>query len=180
LLSKLNTNIHLTVHTAEVYPAQREEDGDRTLKPSAGLADKVFAAKKEPMLITRETDYAIRCILYLAHDHDRIASVKEIARAMHIPKSFLAKILQRLVRNGILESIRGAQGGFRLKRKPSEISLLAILEAIQGRAAINICAIDSKRCRRSSTCTVHPVWVDIRKELEARLQKQSIAGLVKK
>ncbi|HYA88944.1 MAG TPA: Rrf2 family transcriptional regulator [Nitrospirota bacterium] len=179
LLSNLNTNIHLSANPAEVCSAQWEEEGDKTLKPSAGLVGKVFEAMKEPMLITRETDYAIRCILYLAHYHDRIASVKEIARAMHIPKSFLAKILQRLVRNGILESIRGAQGGFRLTMKPSEISLLTIMEAIQGRAVINICAIDSKRCRMSSTCAVHPVWVDIRKEVEARLKKQSIAGLVR-
>ncbi len=131
------------------------------------------------MLVTRETDYAVRCILYLAQEHNRIASVTEVARPMHIPKSFLAKILQRLVRNGILESIRGAQGGFRLAMKPSEISLLSIMEAIQGPAVINVCAVDSKRCRMSSTCAVHPVWVEIRKEVETRLKKQTIAGLVR-
>jgi Rrf2 family protein len=131
------------------------------------------------MLVTRETDYAVRCILYLAQDRDRTASVTEVARAMHIPKSFLAKILQRLVRNGILESVRGAQGGFRLAMKPSEISLLAIMEAIQGPAVINVCAVDSKRCKMSAACAVHPVWVEIRKEVETRLKKQTIAGLVR-
>lgn len=131
------------------------------------------------MLVTRETDYAVRCILYLAQDRDRTASVTEVAKAMHIPKSFLAKILQRLVRNGILESIRGAQGGFRLAMKPSEISLLSIMEAIQGPAVINVCAVDSRKCRMSSNCAVHPVWVEIRKEVETRLKKQTIAGLVR-
>ncbi len=130
------------------------------------------------MLITRETDYAVRCILYLAQERDRIASVTEVARAMHIPKSFLAKILQRLVRSGILASIRGAQGGFRLAKKPAGITLLAIIEAVQGPAAINVCVVDGKRCKLSPTCAVHPVWMDIRKEVENRLKKQTVARLL--
>jgi Rrf2 family protein len=130
------------------------------------------------MLVTRETDYAVRTILYLAKERSRTASVTEIAHTMHIPKSFLAKILQRLVKSHILTSTRGVNGGFQLAQKPSDISLLSIMEAIQGPAGINLCAIDSKKCRLSPTCTVHPVWVDIRKEVERRLKKHTIAGLL--
>jgi len=130
------------------------------------------------MLITRETDYAVRTVLYLAREVDRTANVAEVARAMHIPKTFLAKILQRLSKKGILVSTRGVKGGFRLAKKPSDISLLDIMEAIQGPAGINLCVIDSKKCRLSPHCSVHPVWVDIRKEVERRLQKQTIASLV--
>jgi len=129
------------------------------------------------MLVTRETDYAVRTVLYLARERERTASVGEIALAMHIPKSFLAKILQRLVRHEIVQSIRGVKGGFRLARKPTEINLLSVMEAIQGIAGINICAVDSKRCKMSSTCAVHPVWVEIRKEVEQRLKKETIARL---
>jgi len=129
------------------------------------------------MLVTRETDYAVRTVLYLARERDRNANVTEIAKVMHIPKSFLAKILQRLVRHHILQSMRGVKGGFMLAKKPSEITLLAVMEAIQGPAGINICAIDSRRCRLSSTCSVHPVWVEIRKEVEGHLKKQTIASL---
>jgi Rrf2 family protein len=130
------------------------------------------------MLVTRETDYAVRTVLYLARDSSRMASVTEVARVMHIPKSFLAKILQRLVRSHILASMRGVKGGFMLARKPSEISLLDILESIQGPTGINVCAIDSRRCRFSAACSVHPVWVEIRKEVERRLKKQTIAKLL--
>jgi len=130
------------------------------------------------MLVTRETDYAVRCTLYLAKDKDRFASVTEIAKAMHIPKTFLAKILQRLVRNGIVESIRGMKGGFRLAKKPAEISLLDIMEAIQGCAVINVCAIDDKLCKMSSTCAVHPIWVEIRREVEGRLKQETIDRLM--
>ena len=130
------------------------------------------------MLVTRETDYAVRTVLYLAREPDRTASVTEVARAMHIPKSFLAKILQRLVRSHILNSTRGVNGGFQLARKPSDITLLSILEAIQGPAGINLCAVDSRKCKWSASCSVHPVWVGIRKEVERRLKKQTIAVLL--
>lgn len=132
------------------------------------------------MLITRETDYAVRTVVYLAKDPDQVASATEIAHAMHIPRSFLAKILQRLVRSGILTSSRGAYGGFRLIKKTSAISLFDIMMAFQGPAGINACAIDKKRCRLSANCTVHPIWVDIRKEVEARLKQETIDKLTSK
>jgi len=130
------------------------------------------------MLVTREADYAIRTVLYIAREGNRTANVTEVAHAMHIPKSFLAKILQRLVRSHILMSTRGVKGGFRLAKKPAEINLLAVMEAIQGPTGINVCAIDSKKCRLSTTCSVHPIWVEIRKDVEKRLQKHTIAGLL--
>jgi len=130
------------------------------------------------MLVTRETDYAVRTVLYLAKNRDRTASVTEVAHAMHIPKSFLAKLLQRLARSHILMSSRGVNGGFQLAQKPSEITLLSILEAVQGPTGINVCAIDSKRCKLSSACSVHPVWVEIRKEVEKRLKRETIGKLM--
>ena len=95
------------------------------------------------MYITRETDYGVRCALYLARKAQEIAPVNEIAKAMHIPKSFLAKILQRLVKAGIVISGRGISGGFPLQ-KPENISILDVVKAIQGASMINICAIDKK------------------------------------
>jgi Rrf2 family protein len=130
------------------------------------------------MLVTRETDYAVRTVIYLARNRGHIASASEIAHAMHIPRSFLAKILQRLVRSSILTSSRGPSGGFQLSLDPSEITLLAVMEAVQGPACINVCAVDNKRCKMSSTCTVHPVWVEIRSDVERRMRKQSIASLL--
>ncbi len=130
------------------------------------------------MLVTRETDYAVRCVLYLAKEQDSIASVGEIAEQMHIPKSFLAKILQRLVREGIVESIRGVNGGFRLLKKPDHITLLELLTAIQGIAPVNMCAIDKRLCSMTSQCGVHPVWLEIRREIERRLATRSISNLL--
>lgn len=130
------------------------------------------------MLVTRETDYAVRTVLYLARNRGKKVSVTEIASVMEIPKTFLAKLLQRLVKQHLLLSARGVNGGFQLAKKPSEISLLDIMEAMQGPAGINRCAIDSRRCSLSSTCTVHPIWVDIRKAVEKKMGKVTIAKLI--
>ena len=131
------------------------------------------------MLVTRETDYAVRCILYLAQDSVQIANVTEVSRKVHIPKTFLAKIFQRLVKAGLVESIRGMNGGFRLLKKPSAIPLLDIMEAVQGPSCINVCAVDSKQCKRSAVCAVHPFWVELRKEVNKRMQEQTIDKLAR-
>ena len=117
-------------------------------------------------------------MLYLARKAQDIATVNEIAKAMHIPKSFSAKILQRLVKAGIVISGRGIGGGFSLAKKPGNISILDVVKAIQGDSAINICAIDKKMCRLSNTCSVHPVWVELRGIIEKRLQKENFAKLI--
>ena len=98
------------------------------------------------MFITRKTDYAIRCVLYLSKDLDRIATVEEISAAVLVPKSFMAKILQQLIKSGIACSVRGIKGGFQLAKKPEDINLLEVIEAIQGPSASNICAIDKNAC----------------------------------
>ncbi len=131
------------------------------------------------MYVTREADYAIRCVLYLSKEPGWIASAKEISESMDVPRSFLAKILQRLSKKGLVTSIRGMKGGFQLAKRPKVISLLEVIEAIQGPSAISACAIDRRICGRSRICAVHPIWVEIRKEVEKRLEREKFAKLVR-
>lgn len=130
------------------------------------------------MYVTREADYAVRCVLYLSKYTEQVVSVNDISRSMHIPKSFLAKILQRLVKNDLAVSVRGVKGGFQLAKKPQDINLLEVIEAIQGVSAANICAIDKKKCRLSGTCGVHPIWVEIRELVEKRLKEENFEKLL--
>jgi Rrf2 family protein len=132
------------------------------------------------MLITRETDYAVRCVLYLAQKKGKRTVVGEIAREMHIPRHYLAKILQRLVRQGFVESIRGVKGGYTLLSSPNKISILDIISTIQGSTPVNDCALDRRRCQLSFSCAVHPVWVEIRQDVERRLKKETIGKLLKR
>jgi Rrf2 family protein len=103
--------------------------------------------------------------------------VEEVAREMSIPRSFLAKILQKLTKAGILKSFRGVKGGFQLAKKRGQISLLDVIEAIQGPTAMNTCAVDKTSCKFSSHCTVHPVWLELRKKVEQHLRKVTFQKL---
>ena len=132
------------------------------------------------MYITRGADYAVRCILLLSKEPDRIISANEISKSMLIPRSFLAKILQRLSLKGIVKSTQGVSGGFQLAKKPGKINLLEVIEAIQGPSAMSICAIDKRICGLSGTCAVHPIWVELREDVEKRLKRENFAKLARK
>ncbi len=129
------------------------------------------------MQITRETDYAIRCVHYLSGKRGKVTMVDEISREMCIPKSFLAKIVQKLTKASIVKSYRGVKGGFELAQHPRHISLLEVIEAVQGPMAMNVCALDERRCEFSGTCSIHPVWVEVKREVEKILKKKNFAAL---
>lgn len=132
------------------------------------------------MLIKRKTDYAIRSILYLCEKKERMADVNEISKKKHIPKIFLAKILQKLSKKSIVKSLKGRKGGFYLAKDPSKLTLMEIIEIMQGPISINICAVEKRKCKFSNICSVHPVWVEMRKEIEKELKRISFKKLIKK
>ncbi len=132
------------------------------------------------MQITRETDYAIRCVLHLAMEPGRTFMVDDISDARGIPRSFLAKILQKLKRDRLVRSYRGVKGGFRLALPPEQISILDVVRSIQGGVPGNICAVDASLCDRSSDCAVHFIWKDVRDMLEDKLTKYNFKDLAER
>ncbi|NIQ95397.1 MAG: Rrf2 family transcriptional regulator [Desulfuromonadales bacterium] len=131
------------------------------------------------MLITRATEYAIRALLYLAkHPQGEIVLKKDICRAQDITPAFLTKILQPLIKAGVVGSQRGVGGGFYLLKDPSEVSLLDILEAQEGPLALNQCLEHDKTCERQQTCGVHGAWKEIRDEMSTVLERFDFARLV--
>ncbi|OPZ82866.1 MAG: HTH-type transcriptional regulator IscR [bacterium ADurb.Bin429] len=132
-------------------------------------------------MITRETDYAIRAMLYLAHHAGEGAiSAAEVAEAMDIPYRFLRRILLRLVGKELLVSTRGKQGGLRLARNPEMVSLLDIVQAMDPEViTLNSCVLKSALCTRSSYCAVHDELCRIQIFVNAELGAISLARLVK-
>lgn len=131
-------------------------------------------------IVTREADYALRCILFLSDKEEIHRSVRDISAEMQIPESFLAKILQRLMRAGIVLSVRGAGGGFKLARPAAEISVLSVMEAIDGQIVINRCAVDPGICSLSADCVIHPLWTILKGELERKFEKINFKDLAAK
>lgn len=131
------------------------------------------------MLITRATEYAIRAILYLAKQPPKeIVLKKDICKTQNITPAFLTKILQPLIKEGIVGSQRGVGGGFYLIKNPAEISLLDIVEAQEGEVLLNQCLAGPGTCERDVFCPVHGAWKEVRHELTNTLSRHTFAELV--
>ena len=91
-----------------------------------------------PMQIPRRVDYGLRAVIYLSvQDPRKCCSITEIAKQYGVPKEFLKKIIQDLIRCGLIKSKRGASGGYSLARSPEQISFYDVIAAIEGPIAVN-------------------------------------------
>lgn len=123
------------------------------------------------MQITRQADYAVRAVLYLAQlGPDQRAATSQIAQEEQIPPSFLAKIVSQLSVAGLLQTSRGARGGVSLARPPEQISLLEVVEAIDGPIMLNECVGANGVCVFGDNCPMRPIWCEAQAELVARLK----------
>lgn len=128
------------------------------------------------MQITRQADYAVRAVLYLAQlGPERRAATSQIAQQQQIPPSFLAKIVSQLSVAGLLQTSRGARGGVSLARMPEQISVLEVVEAIDGPILLNECVSGNGDCTFGDDCPMRPVWCDAQSELVERLKATSFA-----
>lgn len=128
------------------------------------------------MQITRQADYAVRAMVYLAQlGADHRAATSQIAKEKQIPPSFLAKIVSQLSVAGLLQTSRGAHGGVSLARSPEEITLLDVVEAIDGPILLNECVGENSTCVFGDTCSIKPIWCDAQKELVDRLKNTNFA-----
>src|SRR5512133_219245 len=118
------------------------------------------------MELTRKGEYAIRGIVYLAtRPGDQVCLLSDIASAVDVPPTFLAKIFQQFSKIGLVKSYRGTGGGFVLGRSPEKITLLEVVEAVEGPIIPNRCVTGVSECGRTSTCTVHPVWISVQDQV---------------
>jgi len=131
------------------------------------------------MQITRQADYAVRAVMYLAGQRNTRIATSAIAEEQKIPPSFLAKIISQLSVAGLLHTSRGARGGVMLAREPKEITLLEVVEAIDGPIQLNECVHDSSACAFSDDCPMRPVWCEAQDELVTRLKHTNFADIMK-
>lgn len=126
------------------------------------------------MQITRQADYAVRAVLYLSRlGRGNRAATSQIAEEQHIPPSFLAKIISQLSIAGLLNTSRGARGGVTLARQPEDISLLEVVEAIDGPIRLNECAHADGMCAFTDECPLVSIWKDAQKDLVNRLSSSN-------
>lgn len=133
------------------------------------------------MQITRQADYAVRAVHYLSKlGSDQRAATSQIATEQHIPPSFLAKIVSQLSVAGLLQTSRGARGGVSLARSPEQISLLEVVEAIDGPILLNECVADGgSSCVFGEDCPMRPVWCDAQAQLVTHLKNTNFSLVTK-
>jgi len=133
------------------------------------------------LIITRATEYAIRAILYMSRQPaGEIVYKKDICKAQDITPAFLTKILQPLIKDGIVGSQRGVGGGFYLAKAPAEITLLDIVKSQEGPVYLNQCLVEGESCEREFFCPVHGAWAEIRHSFMATLARYDFASLAAK
>jgi Rrf2 family protein len=130
------------------------------------------------MIYSRSTEYAIRAFVNLAQvPEGKYAMVKHIAEQEGIPAHFLAKILQQLARKGLLRSSKGPTGGFCLRTAPKEISLIQLVEALDGLTDYQKCVSGLSECTDDAPCGMHDSWKALRSRIMEYLEKTTIADL---
>lgn len=120
-------------------------------------------------LITRDTDYAVRALIFITKQKEKIVSVSDLVKELKIPKPFLRKILQILNKHEILNSYKGKGGGFVLARSPKKIFLIGLMRIFQGSLKFNECFLKKKICPNIRKCI-------LRKKID-RIEKYAINQL---
>lgn len=132
------------------------------------------------MQINRATDYAVRIAIHLAAVPLSIkVPGSALAQAIGAPESFVSKVLQQMAQAGLVTSHRGMRGGFHLARPATQISLLEIVEAIEGPTQLNLCVPQGPNCDRKAWCGAHRVWAEAEAALVKVLRKASVGELAR-
>lgn len=130
-------------------------------------------------ILNRDTDYAVRALVYMAKSPKQIVSVKALVEDLHMPRAFSRRLLQILSREYILRSSKGQGGGFELRVLPKEIRLLDLVKIFQKRFIETKCIFKKKTCPDVKTCLLRNIMQGIEKEILKELANVTIADLTK-
>ncbi len=130
-------------------------------------------------LYSKGCEYAIRALMEVGPaGNDQRFQAKKICEKADIPESFTRKVFQALVQGGFLQAARGPGGGYVLTEAPSKISLLKVIEAVDGAETFDGCVLGLPECGTSTPCPLHPVWAEAKGDLLAQLSSKTLQDLV--
>src|SRR5215472_15870306 len=111
-----------------------------------------YRHEKQPMRLTLQTDFALRVLIRLGLDECRLTTINDIARSFGVSKNHLMKIVNDLGRKGYLETVRGRNGGIRLKRRPTDINIGEVVRDTEDELDILGCLRETGYCRIEKVC----------------------------
>ncbi len=129
-------------------------------------------------MITKKAEYAINILAELvARDKDRFHSSREVAARHDIPPNLVHQLVSLLQRGGLIESARGPSGGIRLTGEPEKISLLQVIELVDGPMALTRCLSSDNYCVKSGRCPLHNIWKNTQQKMISELEATSIRDI---
>jgi len=128
--------------------------------------------------LTQTTGYSIKALTCIAGGCD-VKQIRDISECTGIATPYLAKVILRLSKSGIIASKRGNKGGVWLTRKPEEISLYQISEAVDGEDQFTSCLLGLENCSDARSCPTHQFWKVARAEIRKQLEQTSLADVLK-
>jgi Rrf2 family protein len=131
------------------------------------------------MQVSRELDYGVRAMLVLAAHEKDVLSKRKIAEEFQIPVNFLALILPKLVHSGLVESLPGPRGGYRIAKAAGRISLFDVACAVDEGFKLNHCLDPDKGCEVSVKCPVSKVWKEMQENCIDNLKRVTFETLVR-
>ena len=133
------------------------------------------------VIVSKKCEVGLQAVLFLSTQNPaRLFNALEVSREVGQPKEFVSKMLQILTSSGIVGSRKGKNGGFFLAKKPSEIKLIDIVEAIDGLDVFSNCVLGFPGCSKESPCPVHEKWGKLRDEAFQMLSENSLEYLKEK
>lgn len=131
-------------------------------------------------MISHTAEYALRATIHLAHqDPTRPVSVTDLARDLKLPRNYLSKILHALARAGVVESIRGPGGGFRVAAEPADITLFRIVDTFDDLTPGRTCVLGRAKCSDAHPCAVHARWKPAAEEVARFFRETTLADAAK-
>lgn len=133
-------------------------------------------------MFNKETEYALRGLVYIKLQNlkKRRPGMAEVAKEIEAPHFFIAKILQRLVRAGFLESIKGKGGGFYFDADKPDLPLRKLISAIEGDKTFSGCAFGLKQCNEINPCPLHDKYAPIREAMGNLIKQETVQSLAEK
>lgn len=129
----------------------------------------------------KKGNYAVRAVLDLSmHHRSGRRKAHEIATSMRIPENYLARILADLVRSGLISATAGPDGGYELRRAPSQICLLDVVDAAEGAIELKECVLRGIPCGDGGTCAVHDAWSTAQDAMTRQLRRTTFANIVRR
>lgn len=132
------------------------------------------------VIFSKACELGLQAVLFLSTKGDMVFNATEVSTELKVPKEFVSKVLQILTASGIVGSRKGKKGGFYLAKKPVEIKLIDIVEAIDGLDLFKTCVLGFPGCSHETPCPVHDKWGKLREDAYRMLSEETLEDLMEK